>query len=106
MEIIRFITHYGMHFLVPGIIALFFLKKRWKIVWFIFLATMIIDIDHLWASPIFDSNRCSINFHFFHTTEAAIVYAILLLPAKTRIMGIALLFHLLTDYVDCLWIIK
>lgn len=93
-----------MHFMVPGVIAWFFFRKKWKIVWLIFLATMLIDVDHLWATPIFDSNRCSINFHFFHTTKAAIVYSILLISNKTRVLGIALLFHLFTDYIDCFWI--
>lgn len=104
MEIIRFITHYGMHFLIPGVIAFIFFKNKWKIVWLIFIATMLIDIDHLWATPIFDANRCSINFHFFHTSQAAIVYLLLLIPKKTRIVGIALLYHLFTDYIDCFWI--
>ena len=41
MEILRFITHYAMHFIVPAIIAYLFFKNNWKKVWFIFILTMI-----------------------------------------------------------------
>lgn len=93
--------HYGMHFLAPLAIAYIYNPKTWKKNYLILLATMLIDLDHLWANPIFDPNRCSINFHTFHTYYAAIVYAVLLIPKKTRIVAIGLLFHLLTDFLDC-----
>ncbi|RED91790.1 hypothetical protein C7460_13626 [Marinoscillum furvescens DSM 4134] len=65
---------------------------------------MIIDMDHLLASPIFSANRCSIGFHPLHTSYAALVYAAgLLLPKWIRIVAIGLLLHLLTDLIDCLW---
>ncbi|VAW25911.1 hypothetical protein MNBD_BACTEROID04-1818, partial [hydrothermal vent metagenome] len=48
-----------MHFLLPGAIAYLFFRKNWKKVWVIFILTMLIDVDHLLATPIFDSNRCS-----------------------------------------------
>ena len=66
--------------------------------------TLLIDIDHLLATPIFDANRCSINFHFLHTYYAMIVYAGLLFFRKTRIVGVGLLFHLFTDFLDCFWV--
>lgn len=65
------------------------------------LATMLVDLDHLLATPIFDSNRCSINFHLLHTYPAMAVYAVLLLFKETRIIAIGLLFHMYTDYIDC-----
>ena len=104
MDILRFITHYGMHFIVPGIIAFVFFKSNWKKVWFIFILTMLIDLDHLLATPIFEANRCSINFHPLHSYYAIGIYFLLLIPAKTRIIAIGLLFHILTDFMDCLWI--
>ena len=104
MEFLRLGIHYGMHFLLPGLIAFFFFKKNWKTVWLMFIATMLIDLDHLLANPIFDPNRCSINFHPLHSYIAAIVYVALLIPTKTRIIAIGLLLHLLTDYIDCLWL--
>jgi hypothetical protein len=97
------IVHYTLHFIFPGVIAWFFFRKNWKMVWLIMLATMLIDLDHLFASPIFDSNRCSINFHPFHTYWAFGGYVFLFLLKKTRIVGLGLLLHLLTDFIDCLF---
>ena len=56
-------THYGIHFIIPLLIAILFYKKKWMQVYFILIATMLIDLDHLLATPVFDPNRCSINFH-------------------------------------------
>lgn len=64
---------------------------------------MLVDLDHLLANPIFEANRCSINFHFLHTYYAMAVYVIFLFFRKPfRIVGIGLLFHMLTDFIDCL----
>jgi hypothetical protein len=93
-----------MHFLVPGIIAYVFFRKNWKKVWIIFILAMLIDVDHIFATPLFDANRCSINFHPLHTYYAIAFYIVLLIPKQTRIVAIALLYHILTDYIDCLWI--
>ena len=96
------ILHYSLHFLAPGLIAWVFYRDRWKQVWLILLATMLVDLDHLLATPIFDPNRCSIGFHPLHTYPAMAVYAVMLIFPKTRIVGIGLLFHMLTDGIDCL----
>lgn len=93
-----------MHFLVPGIIAYLFFNKNWKVVWFIFLASMLVDLDHLFATPLFDANRCSINFHPLHSYYAIGIYTLMLFFNKTRVLAIALLFHMLTDLIDCLWL--
>ena len=104
MDILRLGIHYGMHFILPGIIAYVFFKKNWRTVWLVLIATMLIDLDHLVANPIFDASRCSINFHPLHTYWALIVYVVLLIPQKTRVVAIGLLLHLLTDYIDCWWL--
>ncbi len=67
------------------------------------LATMLVDVDHLFATPLFDPSRCSINFHPLHTYWAMGVYVLLLFLKKTRIIAVGLLFHMLTDYIDCNW---
>lgn len=67
------------------------------------IATMLVDLDHLFADPIFDPDRCSIGFHFLHSYYAIFAYFILLLFPKTRIVAVGLLFHMFTDYQDCLW---
>jgi hypothetical protein len=66
------------------------------------LSTMLVDLDHLLANPIFDPNRCSIGFHPLHSTYAIVFYFILLFFPKSRIVAIGLLFHMLTDYIDCI----
>ncbi len=97
----KFLLHYSFHFLVPIAIALLFYKKKWIQVYLIFIGTMFIDLDHLLANPIFDPNRCSINFHPLHTYYAAGAYILMVIPKKSRILGIAFLLHLFTDYLDC-----
>ncbi|CAM1366869.1 DUF6122 family protein [Tenacibaculum xiamenense] len=99
----RFFIHYFLHFIAPLVIALIFFKKEWKKVYLIFLATMLVDLDHLLATPIFQSNRCSINFHPLHTFYAIGFYIILLFLKRPYIfIGLGLLFHMLTDHIDCL----
>ena len=97
----KFLLHYGFHFVIPLVIALIFYKKKWIQVYLIFIGTMLVDVDHLLASPIFDANRCSINFHPLHNNYAIVSYILITIPKKSRILGIALLFHMLTDYLDC-----
>ena len=101
---IRFIAHYGIHFIVPIIIAIYFYKenKLWAAV--ILLSAIVIDADHLLATPMFDPNRCSINFHPLHSYWAIGIYTLLFAYKKTRIMGLALLIHILADTVDCYFI--
>ncbi len=98
---IRPILHYGLHFIIPIVIALVFFPKKWKKVYLIFLAAMLIDLDHLTADPIFDPNRCSVGFHPLHSYYAVAGYFILLFFRKTQIIGLALLWHILTDLMDC-----
>lgn len=100
---LQFVVHYGMHLLVPlGIAYLFYRNELWR-VYLIFLLAMLIDLDHLLADPIFDPNRCSIGFHLLHSYVAIGIYVLLLFFKKTRVVGLALLWHILTDWVDCLW---
>jgi len=98
----QFIVHYGLHFLFPGMLAYLLFRPRWKTAWLIMVFTMLIDLDHLLANPMFDPNRCSINFHPLHTSYALVFYLMLLFPKKSRIVAVGLLFHLFTDYLDCL----
>jgi hypothetical protein len=64
---------------------------------------MLIDLDHLLVEPIFETNRCSINFHFY-TYYAMLIYLLLLFFRKPfRDNRNGLLFHMLTDFIDCLF---
>lgn len=97
------LIHYFLHFGAPLIIAFVFFRNDWKKVYLILLATMLVDLDHLLASPIFMADRCSINFHPLHTYYAMVIYTgMLFLKKPYNIIGIGLLFHMLTDYIDCL----
>ena len=98
---IQTIAHYGCHFLLPLAVALFFYKSNWKYAYFIMILSMLIDLDHLFANPIFDSNRCSINFHPLHSYYAIGLYILLLIPKKTRLVGLGLVIHIIADTVDC-----
>lgn len=104
MFILRLLIHYGLHFLAPLGIAKIFYKEHWQRAYLILLVTMLIDLDHLLANPIFDPNRCSINFHSLHTYYALAIYIALLGFKKTRLIGVGLCLHFLTDALDCLWI--
>lgn len=101
LQILKPLIHYGMHFLAPGLIAYLFFRKEWKKAWVLMLLTMLVDLDHLLANPIFDPHRCSINFHPLHTYWAIGVYVIMTFFKKTRIVGIGLVFHMITDFLDC-----
>lgn len=98
----RFIIHYSLHLLAPGIIAKYFFKEKWIQAWIIMLVTMLIDLDHLFATPVFDSCRCSIGLHPLHSSMAIGLYCALLVIPRTRILAVGFLFHILTDFIDCL----
>ncbi|MEO8774541.1 MAG: DUF6122 family protein [Gelidibacter sp.] len=93
--------HYGIHFGLPLFVAYFFFRSNWKIAYLIMIATMLIDLDHLLAVPLFDPGRCSINFHPLHTYYAMMVYVGFLFFNKTRILGIGLVIHMIADATDC-----
>lgn len=99
----RPIIHLLLHTLVPLAIARIFFRKRWKTAWLWLLAGWLIDIDHLWADPIYAMDRCSIGFHPLHRAPAIAVYALLLLPRRTRVLAIGLLTHIGLDALDCVW---
>lgn len=95
------ILHYSLHFIAPLGIAYAYNRKKWQKGYLILIATMLVDLDHLLADPVFDPNRCSIGFHPLHSEWAIMMYIILLWPKKTRLVSIGLLFHMLTDKIDC-----
>ncbi|EDP70279.1 hypothetical protein FBALC1_05968 [Flavobacteriales bacterium ALC-1] len=95
------VIHYGLHFGLPLLIALLFFKTYWLKAYGIMLLGMLIDLDHLLVNPIFDPNRCSINFHPLHTYYAMVAYVVFLVPKKTRLIGLGLVIHIIADSVDC-----
>ncbi|MES2447578.1 MAG: DUF6122 family protein [Bacteroidota bacterium] len=105
LKIIQTLIHYGLHFVFPLVIALVFFKDDWKKTYLILLCTMLVDLDHLLATPIFEPGRCSIGFHPLHSYYAIAVYFLLLFQKNklVKIIAIGLLFHMFTDYQDCRW---
>ncbi len=102
---LRPIVHYGIHYGLPLVIAILFFKKHWLKAYGIMILGMLIDLDHLLANPIFDPNRCSINFHPLHSYYAIIIYILMLIPKQIRLIGIGLVIHIIADTADC-WLMQ
>lgn len=100
---IQTLVHYSLHLVFPAVLALVFFPAMWQTAYLLMLATMLMDLDHLLAHPIFDPLRCSVGYHPLHSFYALPVYVLLLLFPATQIVAVGLLFHLFTDTVDCLW---
>ncbi len=66
------------------------------------MSTMLVDLDHLLANPLYDPNRCSIGFHPLHQFIPIGIYGLMLLHHKTRIIGLGLVIHMLLDLSDCM----
>ena len=96
------ILHVILHFLVPLAVAKTVWRKKWIRPFLIMAITIVVDLDHLLADPIFDPNRCSINVHPLHSWPAIIVYLVCLLSPNLRIVSLGLLIHIALDGTDCL----
>ena len=59
-HVIRSYLHLGLHFLVPAIISAIFFREKFVRAWVTMSATMMVDVDHLLADPVYDPTRCSI----------------------------------------------
>ena len=97
-------VHIALHLLIPGLIAFLSFKKRWRQAWLIMVLTMAVDFDHLMANPVYDPNRCSINFHPLHSYIAILLYIFMTAIPKSRLIGLGLLLHIVIDLGDCFWI--
>jgi hypothetical protein len=93
--------HLVLHFVVPAIVTGLFYRKIWKVAYFVMIATMLVDIDHLFANPIYDPNRCSIGFHPLHQLWFIALYIALCFVPKTRLVGLGLSIHMALDAIDC-----
>jgi len=112
--------HIVLHFVIPLAVGLLFYRAHWREAVVVMLLTMVVDVDHLLADPIYDPSRCSIGFHPLHTVPAIFVYALLFLgPLVVRstallhersplartahLAGLGLLIHMGLDAADCVW---
>ena len=96
------LLHYFLHLLFPLLIAFLFYRRHiWK-TYALLLSTMLVDLDHLLAAPVFEPCRCSIGFHPLHSYIAIAIYCIALFNIRLRVIAIGLLMHVATDKLDCL----
>mgnify|MGYP006312470281 CR=1 FL=1 len=103
-ELIRQGVHYLLHLFLPALVAWLFFRAGWKKAWILMLITMIVDLDHLLANPVFDPGRCSIGYHPLHSWYAIGGYGAMVFVSKIRIVAAGLLVHMVTDLIDCFWI--
>ncbi len=101
--------HIFLHFLIPALIVTVFFRTQWRHAYLLMMATMLVDLDHLVANPIYDPARCSIGFHPLHQPGFIALYIVLCVFPKTRLIGIGLVLHMMLDSLDCqftngLWI--
>ena len=97
------LLHLVLHAAVPGGVALAFFRPGWRRAWLIMLSTMLVDLDHLLAEPIYHPARCGIGFHPLHAPPAIAAYALLLIPRLTRLPALGLVIHMALDALDCVW---
>ena len=90
-----------LHVLVPAVIVGVFFRQNWKLAYLLMIATMLVDIDHLTANPVYDPNRCSIGNHPLHGLIPILVYVLLCFNPKSRYVGIGLVTHMALDSLDC-----
>ena len=93
--------HIALHFVIPAIIVSVFFRENWKSAYLIMASTMLVDIDHLAATPIYDPSRCSIGFHPLHKLWFVLFYVALCFVPKTRFIGLGLTIHMALDSIDC-----
>lgn len=95
--------HIVLHLLIPAIVSGLIYRAHFLRSWLIMISTMVVDLDHLLAVPIYDPDRCSIGFHPLHSYWAIGLYFLMSIWPKTRLVGIGLLVHMALDFLDCLW---
>jgi hypothetical protein len=94
-------VHLILHVAIPLAIATALFGKAWLKPFLLMMAGLLIDVDHLLATPIYDAGRCSIGFHPLHQPLPILAYMGLLFFKQTRLLGVGLAIHILLDSVDC-----
>ena len=94
-------AHLALHFTVPLLVAFLFFRENLKLSYLAMMLTMLVDLDHLLASTIYDANRCSIGFHPLHQYWFIAIYLVMSFFSKTRLIGVGLIIHMSLDALDC-----
>jgi len=79
-----------------------YFANLWQRAYAILIATMLVDLDHLLAHPIYDPDRCSIGFHPLHQYPMVAIYLALCFVPKLRLVGVGLVVHMILDGADCM----
>lgn len=93
--------HLALHFVAPAAAAGLFFREIWKSAYLLMIATMLVDLDHLFATPVYDPTRCSIGFHPLHELWFIALYVALCFVPGIRLIGIGLTIHMALDAIDC-----
>jgi hypothetical protein len=97
----RAIAHLALHVALPLAVAGLFRRRPFWPTAALLFAGMVIDVDHVLATPMFDQNRCSIGFHPWHSLPAMALYAVMLAAPRLRVLAIGVWLHLALDGLDC-----
>lgn len=100
---VRPVVHLVLHLAVPAAVAWRWWPARPWHAWALMVATLLVDLDHLLAEPLYDPSRCSLGFHPLHSAWALGLYVVAATWRPTRLVGVGLLIHMALDGVDCLW---
>lgn len=96
-----FLLHLFFHVGVPLVVAALFFRDNFRYASLVMLAGILIDIDHVTASPMVDPDRCSVGYHLLHSYWLIPVYVALALFPKTRLIGLGLVIHIVLDTAEC-----
>jgi hypothetical protein len=102
IDVIRPSAHLLLHICVPAAVAWRWGGRHRFRVFVLLMTSMLIDLDHLIADPIYAPGRCSIGFHPLHRWPALLVYMGLAISKPARWFGLGALIHLGLDTLDCL----
>ncbi len=102
----RPVIHIILHFMVPLLFALLFYRQNWQKAWMLLMLSLLIDLDHLLANPVYAPDRCSIGYHPLHGGFAALLFLLIALIPVSRKVGFGLIIHLLLDGLDCYWMLE
>ncbi len=101
---IRPILHLALHLIVPAGVARAIFADHWRWAWLIMVLTMVVDLDHLLADPVYDPERCGIGLHPLHSYLAIMGYLAMIAVPKLRLVAIGLVIHMVLDGFDCIWL--
>lgn len=102
VALVRPLLHLVLHIAVPAAVARLCWPERWMRALGVMLCAMLIDLDHLLASPVYDPDRCSLQTHLLHGPGPLALYLLMLAFPRLRMLAAGLLIHLALDGTDCL----